>query len=147
MSISDELMWRYYELLSFRSTSEIAALKRSVAEGANPRDIKMALAKELVARFHGQSAADAALEDFIARFQRGAIPEDMPELSVPAGPIAHVMKQAGLAVSTSEALRLIDGGGVRIDGVRVEDKALQLKAGTTIVLQVGKRKFARVTLF
>lgn len=146
MSISDELMWRYYELLSFRSTSEIASLKRSVAGGANPRDVKIALAEEVVARFHGQAAAIAAREDFVARFQRGAMPEEMPELSLPAGPIAQIMKQAGLVTSTSEALRLIAGGGVRIDGTKVEDKALQLKAGSTIVLQVGKRKFARISL-
>lgn len=146
MSISDELMWRYYELLSFRSSNEIAQLKRDVAEGANPRDIKISLAQELVARFHGQDAARAALEDFLARFQRGAIPDDMPELSLPAGPVAQVLKQAGLVASTSEALRLIDGGGVRIDGVKIEDRALQLQAGSTIVLQVGKRKFARITL-
>ncbi|WP_131112014.1 tyrosine--tRNA ligase [Sulfuricystis thermophila] len=147
MSISDELMWRYYELLSFRSSNEIAQLKRDVAEGANPRDIKISLAQELVARFHGQDAARAALEDFLARFQRGAIPDDMPELSLPAGPVAQVLKQAGLVASTSEALRLIDGGGVRIDGVKIEDRALQLQAGSTIVLQVGKRKFARITLY
>ncbi|MDI6749722.1 MAG: tyrosine--tRNA ligase [Pseudomonadota bacterium] len=146
MSISDELMWRYYELLSFRSSNEIAQLKRDVAEGANPRDIKISLSQELVARFHGQDAARAALEDFLARFQRGAIPDDMPELSLPAGPVAQVLKQAGLVASTSEALRLIDGGGVRIDGVKIEDRALQLQAGSTIVLQVGKRKFARITL-
>ncbi|WP_126446932.1 tyrosine--tRNA ligase [Sulfuricystis multivorans] len=146
MSISDELMWRYYELLSFRSSNEIAALKRNVAEGANPRDVKIALAQELVARFHGQDAARAALEDFLARFQRGAIPDDMPELSLPAGPVAQVLKQAGLVASTSEAMRLIGGGGVRIDGVKIEDRALQLQAGSTIVLQVGKRKFARITL-
>jgi tyrosyl-tRNA synthetase len=146
MSISDELMWRYYELLSFRSSNEIAQLKRDVAEGANPRDIKISLAQELVARFHGQDAARAALEDFLARFQRGAIPDDMPELSLPAGPVAQVFKHAGLVARTSEALRLIDGGGVRIDGVKIEDRALQLQAGSTIVLQVGKRKFARITL-
>ncbi|NWG31792.1 MAG: tyrosine--tRNA ligase [Rhodocyclaceae bacterium] len=146
MSISDELMWRYYELLSFRSSSEIAQLKRGVAEGANPRDAKIALAQELVARFHGQAAADLALEDFLARFQRGAIPDEMPELSLAAAPVAQLMKQAGLVASTSEAFRLIDGGGVRIDGIKIEDKALQLKPGTTVVLQVGKRKFARVTI-
>lgn len=146
MSISDELMWRYYELLSFRSASEIAALKRSVAEGANPRDVKIALAEELVTRFHGRDAAILAREDFVARFQRGAMPEEMPEFSFPAGPIAQIMKQAGLAASTSEAVRLIAGGGVRVDGTKIEDRALQLKAGTTIVLQVGKRKFARINL-
>ncbi|MDO9243217.1 MAG: tyrosine--tRNA ligase, partial [Rhodocyclaceae bacterium] len=143
MSISDELMWRYFELLSFRSGDEIAKLKREVAEGRNPRDVKVILAQELVARFHSSRAADLALEDFQARFQRGALPDDMPEISVVAAPVAQVLKQAGLVSSTSEALRLIEGGGVRLDGDKVSDKALMLGAGKTVVLQVGKRKFAR----
>jgi tyrosyl-tRNA synthetase len=146
MSISDELMWRYFELLSFRSGDEIAKLKREVAEGRNPRDVKVILAQELVARFHSSRAADLALEDFQARFQRGALPDDMPEISVVAAPVAQVLKQAGLVSSTSEALRLIEGGGVRLDGDKVSDKALMLGAGKTVVLQVGKRKFARVLL-
>lgn len=146
MSISDELMWRYFELLSFRSNSEIVSLRREVAEGRNPRDVKVILAQELVARFHSQRAAELALEDFQARFQRGALPDDMPEITVAAAPIPQVLKQAGLVSSTSEALRLIDGGGVRIDGDKVSDKALVLEAGKTVVLQVGKRKFARVLL-
>jgi tyrosyl-tRNA synthetase len=146
MSISDGLMWRYFDLLSFRASQDIASLKRDVDAGANPRDIKIQLAQELVARFHGKLHADRALEDFLARFQRGALPEDMPELSITAAPIAQVMKQAGLAASTSEAMRLIDGGGVRLDGEKVSDKALMLPVGATLVLQVGKRKFARVTL-
>lgn len=146
MSISDDLMWRYYDLLSFRSSEEIAVFKRQADAGGNPRDIKIRLAQELVARFHCDSAADKALEDFQARFQRGALPEDMREVSLASGPIAHVMKLAGLATSTSEAMRMIDGGGVRLDGEKVSDKALMLAAGATIVLQVGKRKFARVTL-
>jgi tyrosyl-tRNA synthetase len=146
MSISDELMWRYFELLSFRSNSEIVSLRREVAEGRNPRDVKVMLAQELVARFHSQRAAELALEDFQARFQRGALPDDMPEITVAAAPIPQVLKQAGLVSSTSEALRLIDGGGVRIDGDKVSDKALVLEAGKTVVLQVGKRKFARVLL-
>lgn len=146
MSVSDELMWRYFDLLSFRTSREIADLKRSVEEGANPRDIKILLAQELVARFHDQAAATKAHEDFLARFQRGAMPEDMPHLSISAGPIAQVLKQAVLVASTSEALRLIDGGGVRIDGEKVIDKGLSLLAGDTVVLQVGKRKFARITL-
>lgn len=146
MSISDDLMWRYFDLLSFRSTRAIVGLKRDMEAGANPRDIKIMLAKELVARFHGKQDADRALDDFLARFQRGALPEDMPELSVAAAPISQVMKQAGLVASTSEAMRLIDGGGVRLDGEKVSDKALMLPVGTTLVLQVGKRKFARVTL-
>lgn len=146
MSISDDLMWRYFELLSFRSSEEIAGFKRNVNAGANPRDIKILLAQELVGRFHDKSEADKALEDFQARFQRNAIPDEMPEISLAAAPISQVMKQAGLAASTSEALRLIDGGGVRLDGEKVSDKALMLAAGVTIVLQVGKRKFARITL-
>lgn len=146
MSISDELMWRYFELLSFRSGDEIAKLKREVAEGRNPRDVKVILAQELVARFHSSRDADLALEDFQARFQRGALPDDMPEISVVAAPVAQVLKQAGLVSSTSEALRLIEGGGVRLDGDKVSDKALVLGAGKTVVLQVGKRKFARVLL-
>jgi tyrosyl-tRNA synthetase len=147
MSISDDLMWRYFDLLSFRSSHDIASLKRDMEAGINPRDIKIMLAQELVARFHSKQDADRALEDFLARFQRGALPEDMPEFSITAAPIAQVMKQAGLAASTSEAMRLIDGGGVRLDGEKVSDKTLVLPAGATLVLQVGKRKFARVTLF
>lgn len=146
MSVSDDLMWRYFELLSFRSSQEIAALKRDADSGSNPRDIKIMLAQELVARFHGKHDADGALEDFLARFQRGAIPENMPEMVIAAAPIAQVLKQSGLVASTSEAMRLIDGGGVRLDGSKVSDKALMLAAGVTIVLQVGKRKFARITL-
>lgn len=146
MSISDDLMWRYFDLLSFRSSQDIASLKRDVEAGTNPRDIKIMLAQELVARFHDKQEADRALEDFLARFQRGALPEDMPELSIAAAPIAQVMKQVGLAASTSEAMRLIDGGGVKLDGEKVCDKALTLPVGATFVLQVGKRKFARVTL-
>lgn len=146
MSISDDLMWRYFDLLSFRSSQEIFNLKRDVDAGVNPRDVKILLAQELVARFHSQAAAEQALEDFQARFQRGAMPEDMPQLSIPAGQIAQVLKQSGLVASTSEALRMIDGGGVRIDGEKVSDKTLMLTAGSTVVLQVGKRKFARVAL-
>lgn len=146
MSVSDDLMWRYFDLLSFRSSQEIAGLKRDVEAGANPRDTKILLAQELVARFHGQHAATWARDDFLARFQRGALPEDMPELSIPAGAIAQVLKQSSLVASTSEALRMIDGGGVRINGEKVVDKGLLLPAGDTVVLQVGKRKFARVTL-
>lgn len=147
MSISDVLMWRYFDLLSFRSSQEISNLKRDVGAGDNPRDVKILLALELVARFHSQAAAEQALEDFQARFQRGAMPKDMPQLSVPSGQIAQVLKQSGLVASTSEALRMIDGGGVRIDGEKVSDKALMLAAGSTVVLQVGKRKFARIALF
>lgn len=146
MSISDELMWRYYELLSFRENIEIARLKREVAEGRNPRDVKVLLAQELVARFHSASAAECALAEFEARFQRGVLPEDMPEVSVPAGPIAQVLKAAGLTQSTSEALRLITAGGVRINGEKIEAKDKVLAAGAVLVMQVGKRKFARVNL-
>jgi tyrosyl-tRNA synthetase len=146
MSVSDDLMWRYFDLLSFRSSAEIAGLKRDVAAGANPRDAKILLAQELVARFHCKQDAENALEDFQARFQRGVLPADMPEVSVAAAPIAQVLKQAGLASSTSEALRLIDGGGVRLDGEKISDKTLVLEAGATVVLQVGKRKFARISL-
>ena len=146
MSVSDELMWRYYDLLSFRSGHEIANFRREVAEGRNPRDIKILLAQELVTRFHTQADAISALEDFQARFQRGAMPDEMPEVSLAAGPIAQIMKQAGLVVSTSEALRMIDAGGVRLNGEKVGDKALLLESGHIVVLQVGKRKFARVTI-
>ena len=146
MSVSDGLMWRYLELLSFRSMDEISRMKAEVAAGRNPRDVKVGLAQEIVARFHSQGAAQAALADFEARFQRGAMPEDMPEVTVAAGGIAAVMKSAGLTSSSSEALRMIDGGGVRLNGEKVSDRNLVLSAGETIVLQVGKRKFARVTL-
>lgn len=146
MSISDELMWRYYELLSFRGTEEIRCLRNEVAAGKNPREVKVSLAREIVARFHSAGAAEKALEDFEARFQRGAMPEEMPNLRLPAGGVAVTMKAAGLTVSSSEALRLIDGGGVRLNGEKITDKSLILEAGNTIVLQVGKRKFARVTL-
>jgi tyrosyl-tRNA synthetase len=146
MSVSDDLMWRYYDLLSFRASSEIAQFKADIAGGRNPRDIKVLLAQELVARFHTQKAAEDALADFEARFQRGAMPDEMPEVSVPAGGIAQVLKQAGLVGSTSEGMRQIEGGGVRVNGDKVSDKSLQLAAGETVILQVGKRKFARVTL-
>lgn len=149
MSVSDELMWRYYDLLSFKPASEISELRRSISEGRNPRDVKVLLAQELVARFHGGAAAVAALEDFETRFQRNAIPDDIPEVSL-AGEgglsVVAVLKQAGLTSSTSEALRMIDQGGVRLDGGKLTDRGLVLKSGTVAVLQVGKRKFARVTV-
>ena len=150
MSISDDLMWRYYELLSFRPIEEIAGFKSEVAEGRNPRDIKVLLAQEIVARFHSRAAAEAALVDFEARFQRGAMPEEMAETTLTAVDgglsIAQVLKQAGLTVSTSDALRMVEQGGVRLNGEKISDKGLVLKVGETMVLQVGKRKFARVTL-
>ncbi|MFY9329266.1 MAG: tyrosine--tRNA ligase [Georgfuchsia sp.] len=147
MSVSDTLMWRYFDLLSFKSVTEIAALKKQVEAGANPRDIKFELAKEIVSRFHGGAqAGETALQNFIARFQRSEIPENMLELTIAAGAIPQVLKQAGLVTSTSEAMRMIEAGGVRADGEKVSDKALQLTAGSAVVLQVGKRKFARITL-
>jgi tyrosyl-tRNA synthetase len=146
MSISDVMMWRYFELLSFRSIADIVQLKSEVEGGKNPRDAKVALAKEIVTRFHSAQAADEALADFVNR-SRGGIPDDVPEVSVGGAPlgVAHLLKQTGLCASTSEAMRMVDQGGVRIDGSVVSDKALRLEAGT-FVLQVGKRKFARVTL-
>ncbi len=150
MSISDELMWRYFELLSFRSLAEIGKLRREMDEGRNPRDIKFELGRELVARFHSQGDADRARDNFIARFQKGALPEDMPEVSLAAGgegiPIANVLKDAGLTPSTSEALRMIRQGAVRIDGERVSDPRLLLAAGTSCICQVGKRRFAQVVI-
>ncbi len=150
MSISDTLMWRYIELLSFQPHEVVRQWRREVEEGRNPRDIKVAFAKEIVARFHGAAAADAALADFEARFAHGAMPEDMPEiqLTAPPGglPIAQLLKQAGLVPSTSEALRQIAAGGARLDGHKITDKALVVPAGATVVAQVGKRRFARVTL-
>jgi tyrosyl-tRNA synthetase len=146
MSVSDVLMWRYHQLLSFRSEAEIAGLRQEVTEGRNPRDVKVMLAQEIVTRFHSQQAAANALTDFETRFQKGALPDDMPELSLPAGKIAQVLKAADLTASTSEALRMVDAGGVRLNGEKVSDKDLMLAAGDVVVLQVGKRKFARVML-
>lgn len=145
MSISDVMMWRYYELLSFSSLADIAALKADVEGGRNPRDAKVALAKEIVTRFHSAQAADDALADFVNR-SKGGIPDDVAEIAIGGAPlgIAHLLKQAGLCASTSEAMRMVDQGGVRIDGAVVSDKAMKIAAGT-FVLQVGKRKFARVT--
>ena len=147
MSISDELMWLYYELLSLRSLAQIAQLREECAAGRNPRDAKVALAQEIVERFHSRAAADAALAEFEARFRHGALPENIPEVVLRGAPmpIAQLLKQAQLAPSTTEANRNIEQGGVRIDGERVEDKALKVPAGTYVV-QVGKRRFARVTL-
>jgi tyrosyl-tRNA synthetase len=142
-------MWRYYDLLSFCSARELRALRQAVNEGQNPRDVKIALAVELVSRFHGAAAGEAAQADFIARFQRGAMPDEMPEVTVSVGAglaISHVLRQAGLTASTSESMRMIDQGGVRLNGERVSDKGLVLPAGNAVVLQVGKRKFVRVSL-
>jgi tyrosyl-tRNA synthetase len=150
MSISDELMWRWYDLVSARRNDEIAAFKREAAEGRNPRDIKVLLAKEIVTRFHSARAADEAEREFSERFRAGAVPDDLPEFTL-AGEaagglgIAAVLKQAGLAPSTSEAVRNLEQGGVKVDGERVSDRALRLGTGTYVV-QVGKRKWARVTI-
>jgi tyrosyl-tRNA synthetase len=146
LSVSDELMWRWYTLLSFRSEAEIAALKKEIEGGRNPKDAKVMLAKEITARFHGAAAADAAEQDFTNR-SKGGVPDEIPEVALAGGPlaIAQLLKQSGLAPSSSEANRLIDGGGVRIDSAVVSDKSLKLEPGT-YVIQVGKRKFARVTL-
>jgi tyrosyl-tRNA synthetase len=146
LSISDELMWRWYLLLSWRPEGEIAALKVDVEQGRNPKDAKVMLAKEIVTRFHSAAAADAAEQDFINR-SKGGVPDDIAELTMSGAPLAigSLLKQAGLVPSTSEAMRMIEQGGVRIDGAVVSDKALKVATGT-VVVQVGKRKFARVTL-
>ncbi|MCC6533216.1 MAG: tyrosine--tRNA ligase [Burkholderiales bacterium] len=150
MSISDALMWRYLELLSFEPAERIRRWRDEVGAGRNPRDIKVELAKEIVARFHSRAAADAALAEFEARFRRGESPQDMPaiELLAPSAglPIAQMLKQGGLTASTSDALRLIGQGAVKIDGERISDRGLVIDAGRTLVVQVGKRRFARITL-
>lgn len=150
MSVSDELMWRYYDLLSFRGADEIAGFRREVENGRNPRDIKVLFAQEIVARFHSAAAAQRALEDFEARFRRGALPDDMPEVTLTAGQtglaVVQILKQAGLTASTSDAIRMIDQGGVKLNSEKISDKTLRLHAGAPVVLQVGKRKFARITL-
>ena len=150
MSVSDELMWRYYDLLSFRGVGEVAALKKEVADGRNPRDAKVMLGQEIVARFHGEAAAVDALADFEARFRQGAIPDDIAEFSLDAVSgglaVAQVLRQAGLTDSTSEALRMIAQGAVKVGGEKIEDKNLVFPVGAVFVLQVGKRKFARISI-
>jgi len=150
MSISDDLMWRYFELLSFRPEQDVAKLRCECAEGRNPRDAKVALAQEIVTRFHSPAAAEHALAEFEARFRQGALPEDMPEVTLQTAgaglPIAQLAKQAGIVDSTSEALRLIAQRGLKVDGDVVADKALTIAGGRTIVIQAGKRKFARVVV-
>ena len=150
MSISDDLMWRYLELLSFESLSAISGWRNDVEHGRNPRDIKVLLAQEIVARFHSKRSAIDALAEFEARFKQGALPEDIPETTVTSSDghigIAQMLKQAGLVASTSEAMRMIEQGGVKLDGEKVSDKALKLGAGKPIVAQVGKRRFARITI-
>jgi len=150
MSISDDLMWRYFELLSFRSVEEIDGFKADVENGTNPRDIKFELAKELIARFHNEAAADAAHQAFIARFQKGAIPDDIDELDIESQDgglaIANLLKEAGLVSSTSDAHRMIKQGAVKIDGDKVVDQKLVIESGSNAVYQVGKRRIARVRL-
>jgi len=149
MSITDEMMWRYIELLSFQSLDAVAGWKREVAGGRNPRDIKVAFAQEIVARFHSRDAADAALADFDSR-HHGGIPDEMPEVTVAAGGIglgvAQLLKQAGLTSSNAESIRMIDQGAVKLDGEKVVDRGMTIAKGVTLVAQVGKRKFARVTV-
>jgi tyrosyl-tRNA synthetase len=150
MSISDEIMWRYFELLSFRPMAEIEQFRQEVAAGANPRDIKFKLGEEIIARFHDQASADQARENFIARFSKGAMPDDIEEVTLraPEGElaIANVLKEAGLVSSTSDGMRMLKQGAVKIDGERVEDRSLRLPVGTRCTCQVGKRRFARVTV-
>ena len=150
MSISDELMWRYFDLLSFRSNEEIASLKADVGGGRNPRDVKFLLCEEIIERFHDRAAAVAAREEFIARFRQGQMPEDIPEKSLSTGGegvgIAAALTQCGLTASNSEAFRMIKQGGVKIDGVKVSDRGLQLEPGFGGILQVGKRRFCKATV-
>ena len=150
MSVSDDLMWRYFELLSFRPMSEIEGFQQEIEQGRNPRDVKFLLAEEIITRFHDASAAAAAQQDFIKRFQKGAIPDDLPEVTLTseAGEIgiASLLKEAGLTGSTSESFRMIKQGAVKLDGEKIEDKGLKLPKNTTVVAQVGKRKFAKVTI-
>jgi len=150
MSISDDLMWRYFELLSFRPESDIESFKQEIAEGKNPRDIKFLLCAEIIERFHNKEAAEKAQANFIARFQKGAMPDEMPEKTVTAADgaigIANLLKDAGLETSTSNAMRMIRQGAVKIDGNKVEDTKLSINSGTTQIYQVGKRKFAKVTV-
>jgi tyrosyl-tRNA synthetase len=150
MSVSDDLMWRYFELLSFKETKEISALQTRVAEGLNPRDAKFELCLEIVGRFHGDAAAAKAQELFINRFRNKEMPDDMPEVTLQCNEaslgIAHVLSQAKLVSSNGEAFRMLKQGAVKIDGERVEDRDTTIPAGSTHVFQVGKRRFARVTL-
>ena len=150
MSVSDELMWRYIELLSLESLDAIRQWKQEVEQGRNPRDIKVMFAQEIVNRFHSKQDAEAALVDFEARFRRGALPDDIPEkilyAEVDGLPIAQVLKQAGLTASTTEALRMIEQGGVKLNGEKVSDKSIKLARGETAVVQVGKRKFVRISV-
>ena len=150
MSVNDDLMWRYFELLSFRPMQEINRFQHDVREGANPRDIKFLLAEEIITRFHDADAAEAAKQDFITRFAKGAMPDEMPETTLKLDQdtigIAAMLKQAGLTSSTSESFRMIQQGAVKLDGEKVSDRGLELERGSMLVAQVGKRKFARITL-
>jgi len=150
MSISDELMWRYFELLSFRPMDDVEQFQRDIDAGANPRDIKFLLAEEIIARFHDAAAAEAAKQDFIVRFTRGALPDDMPEIEIELDQdtigIAALLKQSGLTDSTSDSFRMIKQGAVKLDGEKVSDRGLELTRGSVLVAQVGKRKFKRITL-
>lgn len=150
MSISDDLMWRYYELLSFKAIEIINGYKDKIAQGANPRDVKIDLAKELIERFHDAAAAEAAHQEFINRFQKGALPDDMPEMDIVTEngeiAIANLLKDAGLVVSTSDAMRMIKQGAAKIEGEKITDNKLIIKAGSSAVYQVGKRKFAKITV-
>jgi len=150
MSISDELMWQYFELLSFRPMSEIDGFKQEMEQGKNPRDIKFLLAEEIIARFHSEAEATSAREGFIAQFAKNKVPDDIPELSFDAPeegyPVANLLKDAGLCGSTSDAMRMIKQGAVKIDGEKIADKSVKIIKGTAAVFQVGKRKFARLTI-
>ena len=150
MSVSDQLMWRYLELLSFESLQTIRTWREEVENGRNPRDIKVKLAQEIVARFHSQQTAEEALADFEARFRHGALPDEIPETIIPTTdgeiPLVQLLKQTGLTASTSEALRMIEQGAVKLDGEKVEDKSIKIKRGESVVIQVGKRKFAKAII-
>ncbi|HRE32715.1 MAG TPA: S4 domain-containing protein, partial [Candidatus Berkiella sp.] len=143
-------MWRYYELLSFKTIQEIAALRKAVDEGMNPRDVKVILAKEIVARFHSLEAANAAEEQFVSQFRQGAIPDDIEEIPISTTKtevaLVHVLKEAGLTKSTSEAIRMIQQGAVKLDGERVNSADFQLKTGVIVIVQVGKRRFAKISV-
>jgi tyrosyl-tRNA synthetase len=146
MSISDDLMWRYFELLSFRPMLEVDGFRQDIENGKNPRDVKFLLAEEIIARFHDVLSATKAREDFIARFSKGATPDEMPEITIEGGAIgiAAMLKQAGLTSSTSDSFRMIQQGAVKLDGIKVEDKAMKVDVNEVVVAQVGKRKFARI---
>ena len=150
MSVSDNLMWRYYDLLSLQSSASIDRLKEAVAAGRNPRDVKLDLAEEIVARFHGAAAGPDARQQFLARFQKGAMPDDMPDVKIDGGGnpvrLTRILKEAGLTPSTSEAMRMIRQGAVKIDGQRIDDPAREDVPGEGLVCQVGKRRFARETV-